>query len=440
MHLLDIEPSSVDRARPTLNLESKLQDLILYTYEIDVDQLGTRLSRTLEENPFLPGVVLRKNGNFLGMLSRRRVLEILSRPYRPELFLSRPIQHLYDHARIETLILSAETRIVDAVQASLDRSPELLYEPIVVRFEHKHEQLLDVHHLLLAHTRIQELTTKLLHEQTQAKLLQTEKMASLGEMVAGVAHEILNPVNFICGNLEYLSTYGTDLIKVLQAYETEFPQTSPAIAALKEDLQMDFLLEDFPRILASLNIGSDRLRKIILALRNFSHMDEEIKRPLDLHESLDNTLLILNNRIKNFVSINKDYGELPSIHCFSGQLSQVFTNLIANAIDALAERSESNTDPTWAPQITIATKLLPRSPSDFSDRVLISIGDNGCGIPIQIQNKIFETFFTTKPVGKGTGFGLAIARQIVVEKHQGELTLQSELDVGTTFTVTLPVR
>ncbi|MDX2229176.1 MAG: ATP-binding protein [Leptolyngbyaceae cyanobacterium bins.349] len=436
MHFLELQEIPVDQVRQPLSIDSKLENLILYNCEIDVNQYGHELARLFEENLVLPGVILRNHGVFCGMLSRRRFLEIFSRRYGPELFLKRPICILYEYAHTELLILPGNTKIVDAIQPSLERSPELLYEPIIVRLGENNERLLDIHHLLLSHTRIHELTTKLLHEQTQSKMLQTEKMASLGEMVAGVAHEILNPVNFICGNLEYLSAYGNDLLTVLQAYEAEFP-SSPTIDALKKDLEFEFLLQDFPKILSSMEIGSERLRKIISALRSFSHMDETVKRPLDIHHCLENTLLILNSRIKNFITLVRNYGPLPQVSCFSGQVSQVFTNLIGNAIDALTEYA-TNADPSWQPQITITTQVL--SSNDFSDRICVTIHDNGPGIPADIQTKIFETFFTTKPVGKGTGFGLAIARQIVVEKHGGELTLDSAPGMGCAFTVTLPWR
>ncbi|MDX2244013.1 MAG: ATP-binding protein [Leptolyngbyaceae cyanobacterium bins.302] len=440
MQLLDIQSIPVESTQQPLSIESTLQDLILYDCSIDINQPGRELKKLFEENLVLPGVILRKNGEFWGVLSRRRFLEILSRRYGPELFLRRAIHLLYEYAHTETLSLPANTKIVDATQLALDRLPELLYEPIAVQFEHKHEQLLDVHHLLLAHTHVHELTTKLLHEQTRSKLLQTEKMASLGAMVAGVSHEILNPVNFICGNLEYLSSYTADLMQVLQAYEDEFSGNSSTIEALKETLEFDFLVKDLPKMVESINIGSNRLRKIISALRSFSHMDEVMKRPMDIHECLDNTLLILNSRIKNSIEIVKQYEHLPRVDCFSGQLSQVFTNLLANAIDALTERLESNqAESSWKPQILIATKLLPASPRYARGSVEILLQDNGIGIPAQLQAKIFELFFTTKPVGKGTGFGLAIARQIVVEKHGGELSLQSELGVGTTFTIALPL-
>jgi signal transduction histidine kinase len=436
--LLDEIQLPVEQTRPSLSLESRLQDLILYHVTVDVQQPGMTLSRLFEENTMLPGVILRDGDRFVGMLSRRRFLEILSRRYGPELFMRRAISVLYGYAQTDVLILPGSTRVVDAISPSLGRSPELLYEPIIVQFEHEPEKLLDVHHLLLTQTRIHELTTRLLHEQTQSKLLQTEKMASLGQMVAGVAHEILNPVNFICGNLEYLSTYTEDLIQVLRTYETEFPEASPSITTLKDDLEFDFLLHDLPQMIASMKIGSDRLKKIIAALRSFSHVDEAVKRPLNLHESLDNTLLILNSRIKNVISIVKQYGQIPLINCFSGQVSQVFTNLIGNAIDALTERAETHPDPDWIPEILITTQVKS-SNSGAGDRVIIAFQDNGTGIPPEIQHQIFELFFTTKPVGKGTGFGLAIARQIIVEKHGGDLTLHSEPGLGTTFTVSLPV-
>ncbi|MBF2026917.1 MAG: ATP-binding protein, partial [Oscillatoriales cyanobacterium C42_A2020_001] len=267
MYILDAQETSTEQVRKPLSSESKLQDLILYHCTVDINQPGIKLSKIFEDNSVLPGVILQQNGAFLGMLSRRRFFEIMARRYGPELFLKRAIYLLYEYAQTPFLLLSGETKIVDAIQPSLERSPELLYEPIVVQLTTNEYRLLDVHHLLLAHTRIHELTTNLLNEQTEAKLLQTEKMASLGEMIAGVAHEILNPVNFISGNLEYLSNYSDDLIQVLQAYESEFPNSSEKIKNLKDDVEFDFLLQDLPQLIASMKVGADRLRKIIAALK-----------------------------------------------------------------------------------------------------------------------------------------------------------------------------
>lgn len=444
MNIVEIKKDpkdSKDLIEININLESQIKDLYLHHCLIEVEQIGLDISRIFKEKISLPGVVLIKDDLFFGMLSRRRFLELLSRPYGPELFLKRPIKMLYEFAQHTVLILPGETRIAEAIHQSLMRSPELLYEPIVVEVSPGSYFLLEIHHLLLAHSKVHELTIKLLHEQTEAKLIQTEKMASLGEMVAGVAHELLNPVNFIWGNIKYLQNYVNDLLQILSVYEQECPQLIPAIATLKEDLEFDFLIQDLPQIVSSIQIGAERLKKIISALRNFSHVDEAIKRPTDIHECLDNTLLILGSRLRNFVEVIQNYGDLPLIHCYAGQLSQVFTNLISNAVDALTEQNASRTLPNWKPCITIATNLVQRAISGDcrTNWVAIAIHDNGPGIPIDLQSRIFETFFTTKPVGKGTGLGLAISRQIIVEKHAGYLNLLSNATLGTTFEVLLPL-
>ncbi|NJP08126.1 MAG: ATP-binding protein [Leptolyngbyaceae cyanobacterium RU_5_1] len=441
MPILDLQKDASESSRTPLSLESKLEDLILYNYQIETCQLSIDIAKIFDDNPLLPGVVLTENNRFFGMLSRRRYLEFITRPYGPELFLKRPLRIFYNLACIEVLVLSGKTKIVVAMQQSLQRSPELFYEPIVVQLDSETHHLLDVHHLLLSHSRIHELTTTLLNEQTQAKLIQTEKMASLGQMVAGVAHEINNPVNFISGNIEYLASYCQNLTQILSVYETEFPQSSAKIEQIKEEADVDFIVSDLPQMITSMKVGVERLKKIVGALRNFSHMDEVTKRPIDIHECLDNTLLILNNRLKNTIAVVKNYGELPPVSCYSGQISQVFTNLISNAIDALTERSNSPLNPDWNPQIEITTSVVTNEEGmgDCLQSAAIYIADNGPGIPLEIQTRIFETFFTTKPVGKGTGLGLAISRQIVVEKHAGQLDFQSESNLGTTFEIRLPL-
>jgi len=238
-----------------------------------------------------------------------------------------------------------------------------------------------------------------------------------------------------------LQNYVNDILQVVSAYEKEYPQLIPAIADLKEELEFDFLIQDLPQIVTSIKIGAERLTKISGALKNFSHVDEAIQRPADIHECLDNTLLILGSRIRNFVEVVKNYGDLPLINCYAGQLSQVFTNLIGNAVDALSEQSDASSKSKWQPCIEISTGLLRREiPGDrTTEWVAIAIHDNGSGIPAEVQSRIFETFFTTKPIGKGTGLGLAISRQIIVEKHEGHLNLVSDSTSGTTFEVLLPI-
>ncbi len=402
-----------------LNLESSLQELPLYEFQIEASCLGQEVNKEFEANALLPGVILTIENQFAGMISRRRFLEQMSRPYGLELFLKRSLKSLYQFASTHILKLSGDTLIVTAAKQSLERPPELLYEPIVVELAPGIYRLLDVHQLLVAQSKIHELTTQLLNEQTKAQMLQTEKMASLGRTVAEVAHEIRNPINCINGNFGFVETYYKSLIDLLAAYEKE-TEPSSKIEELKEEIEIDFLLEDLPKLIESMKLSAERLTKIVGSLRNFSHMDETRRQPVDLHECIESTLLILNNPIKQGIKVIKNYGDLPLVNCYSGQLSQVFMNIISNAIDALKEQVADGSD--WQPQIEITTEVLEIQDSEW---VAIRIADNGPGIPPEIQERIFETFFTTKPVGKGTGLGLAISYQIVTEKHGGHLSVRS---------------
>jgi two-component system, NtrC family, sensor kinase len=425
----------------SLNLESTLQDLSLYEFQLEAESSGISVAKAFDSNPMLPGVILTERGELLGMISRRRFLEYMGRPYGLELFLKRPIKSLYLLARADTLILPCETLIVDAAKRSLQRPTKLLYEPIVVEVAPEIYKLLDVHELMVAQSQIHELAMQLLNDQTQAHMIQTEKMASLGQMMAGIAHEILNPVNFISGNIDYLSRYSEDLIRLVATYDAEISNQPQKVTELKEDIEFDYLQEDLVQILSSIQQGTDRLVKIIHSMRSFTHMGEGTQRPSDLHECIDSTLLILHNRIKYSVELVKNYGELPLVPCYSGQLSQVFMNIISNALDALLERAaeekeHGNSEKNWRAKITITTELVEIQQKTW---VAIRIADNGPGIPMEIQERIFETFFTTKPVGKGTGLGLAISHQIVVEKHAGKLNLRSQPGKGTQFEILLPL-
>ncbi|MBW4560740.1 MAG: histidine kinase [Mojavia pulchra JT2-VF2] len=278
-------------------------------------------------------------------------------------------------------------------------------------------------------------------QQTQSQLVQAEKMSSLGLLVAGVAHEINNPINFIYGNLNYAQEYTEYLIKLLQLYKQIYVEPAPAIKDYLEELDFNYLVEDLPKILKSMKVGAERITEIVLSLRNFSRLDEAGLKKVNIHEGLDSTLLILQNRLKETlnrpkIEVIKNYGNLPLINCYAGQLNQVFMNIISNAIDVFdiydskSARSEIKAKPC---QITITTECIK------TNYITIRIADNGPGMAESVKKKLFDPFFTTKPVGKGTGLGLSISYQIVVEKHRGKLSCISEPDKGSEFWIEIPL-
>jgi PAS domain S-box-containing protein len=281
-------------------------------------------------------------------------------------------------------------------------------------------------------------------QQTQTHLVQSEKMSSLGQLVAGVAHEINNPVNFIYGNLNYANDYIHDLLNLLQLYQEYCPTPPPAVQDVIDTIDLDFLIEDLPKLLVSMRVGAERIREIIASLRNFSRLDEAEFKTVDLHEGIDSTLMILQNRFKAQssrpeIQLFKEYAELPKIQCYPGQLNQVFMNILTNAIDALEESmrlsdAHAATANGHAPSIWIRTRKVG------TDHISISIQDNGMGIPPHTRDRLFDPFFTTKPVGKGTGLGMSISYQIITEKHHGSLRCESELGQGAEFIITIPIQ
>ncbi|MDQ2100923.1 MAG: ATP-binding protein [Tychonema bourrellyi B0820] len=266
-------------------------------------------------------------------------------------------------------------------------------------------------------------------KKTQTHLVQSEKMSSLGQMVAGIAHEINNPVNFIFANLPYTTKYSKDLLALVSLYKQAFPEIPPEIEDFATEIELDFIEEDLPQMLGSMKMGTERIRNIVLSLRNFSRLDESEKKQADIHEGIDNTLLLLSNRIKNVIYVVKRYGDLPLVECYPSQLNQVFMNLLSNAIDALMESDRSDKI------ITISTALFREKSAKF---IKVAIADNGNGIPDSIKDQIFNPFFTTKPVGKGTGLGLAISYKIVVDGHGGSINISKPSGGGTEFSVQIP--
>ncbi|MBD2297491.1 ATP-binding sensor histidine kinase [Nostoc sp. FACHB-190] len=291
--------------------------------------------------------------------------------------------------------------------------------------------------------RTQELNNKNQHlqealqelQRTQTQLIQSEKMSSLGQMVAGIAHEINNPINFIHGNIAHASEYVKDLLDLVNIYQQECSHPSDILTAKVAEIDVEFLSEDLLKILDSMEVGSSRIRNIVLGLRNFSRLDEAEMKTVDVHEGIDNTLMILQHRLKAKsdaleIEVIKEYAKIPEISCYAGQLNQVFMNILSNAIDAVND-SRANIK---KPQIHIYTALKD------SNTLQVRIADNGCGMTEAVKKKIFDPFFTTKPVGSGTGLGLSISYQVIVDKHKGQLICDSTPGQGTEFVIEIPIK
>lgn len=270
-------------------------------------------------------------------------------------------------------------------------------------------------------------------QQTQAQLIQSEKMSALGQLVAGIAHEINNPITFIHSNLQPTENYIKDLLNLVELYQQEYPEATATIQAKIAEIDLEFIWEDLIKILQSMKAGSERIKQIILSLRNFSRLNESQMKSVDLHAGIDNTLLMLQNRFQESdrqprIQVIKEYGNLPHITCYASEMNQVFLSIINNALDALREVSETNKNPL----IRIQTETIEK------EWVRIAIADNGNGIPAHIQKRIFEPFFTTKPVGSGTGLGLSVSYAIV-KKHGGQLICDSPVGRGAKFVIEIPI-
>ncbi|WP_341525632.1 PAS domain-containing protein [Nostoc sp. UHCC 0302] len=276
-------------------------------------------------------------------------------------------------------------------------------------------------------------------QRTQLQLVQSEKMSGLGQLVAGIAHEINNPVSFIYGNLAHANDYIQDLVRLLQLYQQHYPQPLTEIQELAAEIEVEFLIEDLLKLFNSMKVGAKRIQEIVLSLRNFSRMDEAEMKEVNIYEGIDSALMILEHRIRATsdrpaIQVIKEYNELPLVECYAGQLNQVFMNILTNAIDALEESTVQNPRLLVKPQIHICTQLLK------PNQVVIRIADNGAGILEEVKQRLFDPFFSTKPIGKGTGMGLSISYQIISQKHGGTLECVSQPGNGAEFVITIPLR
>jgi signal transduction histidine kinase len=279
---------------------------------------------------------------------------------------------------------------------------------------------------------------------TQLQLIQNEKMSSLGQLVAGVAHEVNNPINFIAGNINYLDNYAHDLLEIAHFCQQKYSSDSE-LSNIIEDIDLDFIVKDLPRLLSSMKMGSKRISEIVTSLRNFSRLDEAAVKQVNIHEGIESTLLILKNRLnattyRPEIEVIKSYDDLPFIQCHAGQINQVLMNLFSNAIDALNEKAEQQSIRDFSINNQTAYQIKIKTKAINLDWISISIQDNGSGICEAVKSKIFDPFFTTKPVGKGTGLGLSISYKIITDKHNGRLLCLSEPGKGTEFRTEIPVK
>lgn len=342
--------------------------------------------------------------------------------------------------QVEEVLARVENQLtLRRMQLQLQHSNQKLMQEVQQR-KRAQDILQDSETALRQRTQEMEAALEELHL-TQMQLVQSEKMSSLGQLVAGVAHEINNPINFIHGNLRPARDYAEHLLMLIQAYQKSAP-TPPELQAQMDSIDLEFVKQDLPQLLESMQVGIDRIMGIVRSLRTFSRLDEADIKTVDLHDGLDSTLMILSNRIKqddtsDGVAIVKCYGDLPRVECYPGQLNQVFMNILTNALDAIEDENSQRLAQGRSPlpgQVTISTWMTE------AQTVHIGILDNGPGMPDSVQQRLFDPFFTTKPIGRGTGLGMSISYRIITERHRGTLTCTSTLGQGTEFVITIPLQ
>ena len=469
--MADLTLTSVSTARSPLSpplvcvmgerlpsLDDTLEMLPLHHFEADSGHLIGEVTPFLEQSPTCPGIIVTEHGQFSGLISRQQILEWLINP-RANLF-EQPLSFLLRMARIKPLILAVTTPLLAAAQQVLSQSRSQGSDPIVVRIDPTTYRLLDQHDLVQTAWCMQEMDTRMRLERSHIQMIQTEKMASLGRLVNGVAHEILDPVGFIWGNLCHISDYTQDLLKLIAAYETALHPLSSELENLREEVELEYLQADLPKAIASIQAGADRLKILASSLQTFCYIDEVYPKPADIHRCLDSIVFLLETHLSGEIEVVRDYGALPPVACYIGQLNQVFTNILSNAVQALLQQMGENRSlasimgeqnmsyqsphasdsiPTIKPCIRITTQVwtqhfedepFPISsslPSSATQHrwVSIQITDNGPGLSERQYQQIHQSFAHHQPIGKETS--LAVSHRIVTDKHKGKLLVRSPL-------------
>ncbi|MEM9165092.1 MAG: HAMP domain-containing sensor histidine kinase [Cyanobacteria bacterium P01_F01_bin.4] len=450
----DALPVQIEGNSQPLGIKSVLGDLTTFRFEAEVSCPLNDLASRFLAFPQLPGVIVRSSDQYLGMISRQQFLEQhLINPSQPFSQLLSPLTTAHP-----ILTLSPQTPILTAAQQALRRPVALQSEPIVIASDDGYA-LLNAAELNIAYWQIRGVETQVRYERLQMQMLQSDKMADLGRLVDGVAHEILDPVSFIWGNLSHVATYSQQLLDLLNIYEKELPQGSAELHQLREDIEVDYICQDLPEAIQSIRSGSNRLRQLAVSLQNFCHIDEVYPKPANLHNLLNSILLLLQSRLTTHIEVVRDYDALPPIPCFAGQLGQVFMNILVNVIDVLLTQivqqnivqdfGESPT-PATIPKITLTTRVcsLPSHLSQLAPQsrwVSIVIKDNGPGLPPEAETEIFTALSAEVRILKETS--LTLSYSIVTAKHGGHFLVRSQrftqpdcrTEKGTEFEILLPL-
>jgi signal transduction histidine kinase len=456
-------PRLFEASTAALCLESTLSELSSYHFQVESDYPTHDITQIFEQNPLLPGVIVLKQGQFLGMISRRQLLEFLIRPQGLEILLTQPLGVLHSYTRTNSLILPETTPILTAAQQVMRRSPTQQGEPIVLQLQPHTYRLLDTYELNIAYWQLRGIETQIRYERAQAQIIQTEKMASLGRLVDGVSQEILDPIGFIWGNLSHIAGYTNHLMQLLTAYEAVVTHPPALLANLRAEIELDYLRQDLPQSIASVKTGAERLKNLASSLQNFCHIDDVYPKPADLHECLDSILLLLlKSRLTGEIQVVRNYTRLPPVTCYAGQLSQALINILSNSIDALMsqasywETSEFGNTARWLhgskgealqpavpkPQITITTQMrkvysIPEmrlssdetaahAPKVTATRwVSIRIANNGAGLSTEQRQEIMDAFLLENRAARETS--LAVSYRTITAKHSGKLYVRSPI-------------